>query len=67
MPNITMYFSNIFEDEELIEKEVSISSNKLFKDQLEFSKKSLQNPKKRGRPEIGKIKKECPDKKVLEI
>lgn len=45
-----MHFSNIIQDEELIEKEVSISSKDLFADHSEFIKDSLINPKKGGRP-----------------
>lgn len=51
-PNISMHFSNIVSEGELEEKEVCISSKELFKDDLEFSKKFLQNPKKGGRPQI---------------
>lgn len=51
-PNISMHFSNIVSEGELDENEVSISSNELFKDDLEFSKNSLLNSKKRGRPQI---------------
>ena len=50
--NISMHFSNIVSEGEFEEKEVSINSNELFKDDLEFSKKSLQNSKKGGRPQI---------------
>ena len=50
--NISNHFINIVQDGELEEKEVSISSKELFKDDLEFSKKSLQNSKKGGRPQI---------------
>lgn len=35
-----------------LKKKVSISSKKLFSDDLEFSKKFLQNSKKGGRPQI---------------
>ena len=48
--NISMHFSNIIQDEELIENEVSISSRELFADHSEFIKDSLINPKKGGRP-----------------
>ena len=51
-PNISMHFENIVKEGELEEKEVSISSKKLFSDDLEFSKKFLQNSKKGGRPQI---------------
>ena len=51
-PNISMHFSNIVSEGELEEKEVSISSKELFKDDLEFSKKSLQKSNNRGRPQI---------------
>ena len=50
--NISAHFKNIIEEGELIEKEVSISSKDLFKDQTEFSKKNLQKSKNRGRPQI---------------
>ncbi|MDR3062713.1 MAG: hypothetical protein LBU40_01060 [Methanobrevibacter sp.] len=50
-PNVTMHFKNIFQDDELNENEVSISAKDLFKNQSEFSKESLQNSKKGGRPE----------------
>lgn len=46
-PNISMHFENIVNEGELEENEVSISSKDLFKDDLEFSKKSLQNSKNR--------------------
>ena len=48
--NISMYFSNIIEEEELDEKEVSISSKDLFKDNSDFIKKSLKKSN-RGRPQ----------------
>ena len=51
-PNISMHFENIVNEGELEEKEVCISSKELFKDDLEFSKKFLQNSKKGGRPQI---------------
>ena len=51
-PNISMHFSNIVSEGELIENQVSISSKELFKDDSEFSKKSLLNSKKGGRPQI---------------
>lgn len=51
-PNISMHFSNIVSEGELIENEVSISSKDLFKDDSEFSKKSLQKSNNRGRPQI---------------
>ena len=50
--NISAHFKNIIEEGELIEKEVSISSKDLFKEQTEFSKKNLQKSKNRGRPQI---------------
>ena len=50
-PNISMHFLNIVSEGELDEKEVSISSKELFKGDLEFSKNSLQNSKKGGRPQ----------------
>ncbi|MEE0924788.1 MAG: virulence RhuM family protein [Methanobrevibacter sp.] len=50
--NISSHFKNIIEEGELIEKEVSISSKDLFKEQIEFSKKNLQKSKNRGRPQI---------------
>jgi len=50
--NISAHFRNIVQKGELIEKEVIISSKDLFQDELEFSKKNLQNSKKRGRPQI---------------
>ena len=46
-----MHFSNIVSEGEFDEKEVSISSKELFKGDLEFSKNSLQNSKKGGRPQ----------------
>lgn len=49
-PNISMHMQNIFQDGELKENKVSISSKKLFKDQIEFIKESLINSKKAGRP-----------------
>ena len=51
-PNISMHFSNIVSEGELEKKEVSISSKELFKDDSGFSKNSLLNSKKGGRPEI---------------
>ncbi|MBQ9160603.1 MAG: virulence RhuM family protein [Methanobrevibacter sp.] len=50
--NISRHFSNIVFEGELEEKEVSISSNELFKDDSEFSAESAQNSKKGGRPQI---------------
>lgn len=50
--NISAHFINIVQEGELEEKEVSISSKDLFKDDLEFSKKYLQNSKNGGRPQI---------------
>lgn len=49
--NISNHFLNIFEEEELNEKEVSINSKKLFGGQTDFSKDSFLNSKNRGRPE----------------
>lgn len=49
--NISNHFSNIVSEGELEEKEVSINSNELFKDDLEFSKKFLQKSNNRGRPQ----------------
>ncbi|MGL6297683.1 MAG: hypothetical protein ACRC1M_00790 [Methanobacteriaceae archaeon] len=50
--NISKHFINIFEDEELNENEVFISSNKLFQGQADFSKDSFLNSKKGGMPEM---------------
>lgn len=50
-PNISMHFANIIQDGELIEKEVCILSNKLFKEDSDFIKKSLKKSNNRGRPE----------------
>lgn len=50
--NISIHFKNIIQDGELEEKEVSVSSKELFSEDLRFSKNSLQNPKKGGRPQI---------------
>lgn len=50
--NISMHFSNIVSEGELEQKEVSVSSKELFKDDLEFSKKSLKKSNNRGRPQI---------------
>lgn len=50
--NISHHFLNIVSEGELEEKEVSISSKELFKDDSEFSKKFLQNSKNGGRPQI---------------
>lgn len=49
--NISMHFSNIVSEGELNEKEVSISSKELFKDDSRFSKDSFQNFKNGGRPQ----------------
>ena len=49
--NISKHFIKIIEDEELQEKEVSISSKKLFEDQNEFINSELINSKKGGRPQ----------------
>lgn len=46
-----MHFANIIQDGELIEKEVCIASNKLFKEDSDFIKKSLKKSNNRGRPE----------------
>lgn len=48
--NISMYFSNIIQEEELNEKEVSIPSKNLFKDNSDFIKESLKKSNNRGRP-----------------
>lgn len=50
-PNISMHFANIIQNGELIEKEVCIVSNKLFKEDSDFIKKSLKKSNNRGRPE----------------
>ena len=44
--NISKHFIKIIEDEELEEKEVSISSKKLFENQNEFINSELINSKK---------------------
>ena len=49
--NISMHFSNIIQEGELDEKEVSISSKDLFKDNPNFIKKSLKKSNNRGRPQ----------------
>ena len=49
--NISKHFIKIIEDEELEEKEVSISSKKLFETQNEFINSELINSKKGGRPQ----------------
>lgn len=49
--NISMHFSNIVKDGELIEKEVCINSNELFEGSNDFIKKSLKKSKNRGRPQ----------------
>ena len=49
--NISMHFSDIIQDEELIKNEVSISSKDSFVDHHEFVKKSLKNLKKGGKPQ----------------
>ena len=49
--NISKHFLKIIEDEELEEKEVSISSKKLFENQNEFINSELINSKKGGRPQ----------------
>ena len=48
--NISMHFSNIIQEEELNEKEVSIPSKNLFKDNSDFIKESLKKSNNRGRP-----------------
>ncbi|MDD4594704.1 MAG: RhuM family protein [Methanobacteriaceae archaeon] len=48
--NISMHMQNIFQEGELNENKVCITSKKLFKDQTEFIKDSLINPMKGGRP-----------------
>lgn len=50
-PNISMHFANIIQNGELIEKEVCITSNKLFKEDSDFIKKSLKKSNNRGGPE----------------
>lgn len=45
------HFIKIIESEELIEKEVSISSKDLFKDDSDFINFKLKNSKKTGRPQ----------------
>ena len=45
-----MHFSNIIQEEELNEKEVSIPSKNLFKDNSDFIKESLKKSNNRGRP-----------------
>lgn len=50
--NISKHFINIIQDGELEENEVSISSKKLFEDDIKFSEKSSLNSKKGGRPQI---------------
>ena len=50
-PNISMHFTNIVEEGELIEKETCMTSNELFKEDSDFIKKSLINSNNRGRPE----------------
>lgn len=49
--NISTHFRNIIQEGELIENEVSINENELFKDYTEFRKDSFLNSKKGGRPE----------------
>ena len=49
--NISMHFSNIIQEGELDEKEVSISSKNLLKDHPNFIKKSLKKSNNRGRPQ----------------
>ena len=49
---ISHHFRNIVSEGELEEKEVSITSDLLFKSDVEFSKKYLQNSKKGGRPQL---------------
>ena len=53
--NISKHFIKIIEDEELEEKEVSISSKKLFENQNEFINSELINSKKVGDPRNGII------------
>lgn len=50
--NISMHFSNIVAEGELEKNEVSMSSKELFKDDLEYGKKSLKKSNNRGRPQI---------------
>ena len=47
---ISYHFKNIISEDELEENEVSISSDRLFKENIEFSKEYLQNSKKRRTP-----------------
>lgn len=49
---ISYHFNNIVSEGELEEKEVSMTSERLFKGDIEFSKEYLQNSKKGGRPQI---------------
>lgn len=50
--NISKHFLNIVSDGELEEKEVSIMSNELFKEDIEFSEESALKSNNRGRPQI---------------
>ena len=50
--NISKHFVNIIENDELNEKEVSISSKELFRDSTDFINSELIKSKKRGRPQI---------------
>ena len=50
--NISKHFSNIIHEGELEEKEVSISSKKLFEGNIKFSEEYSLNSKKGGRPQI---------------
>lgn len=50
--NISMQFSNLVNEDELNEKEVSLSSKELFKDDIEFSKESLPKSNNRRRLQI---------------
>lgn len=49
--NISKHFRNIVDTGELIEKEVSLTSKELFKDESEFINSELINSKKTGRPQ----------------
>lgn len=50
--NISKHFSKIIENEELIEKEVSINSKMLFENTSDFINSELIKSKRRGRPQI---------------
>ena len=63
--NISMYFSNIIQEDKLDEKEVSISSKDLFKDESDFIKKSLKKSNNRGRPHLITTKMQTSQKNSL--